>query len=68
MIVTIYKPNGTKERRPMGYGGGLCNKATAPYEAREIFGQTDKDPTPEALQEPAVQPESVDTHQKAGHS
>lgn len=64
MIITTYRPDGTKTRQPIGYGGGLCNKATEPYEKREVG--TVKDPTPEALQEPAVRHETTETHQKAG--
>lgn len=46
-IVTVYGADGKKTRRPIGYSGGQCNVATAPYEAREIHGQTKKDATAE---------------------
>jgi hypothetical protein len=55
MIVTTYKPDGTKERRPIGYGGGLCHEATRPYEKREVPGSVTKTPTAEACQEPAAE-------------
>ena len=48
MILTIYKPDGTFERRPIGYTGGTCNQATAPYERRDIRGSTNKQLTSEA--------------------
>jgi hypothetical protein len=51
-IKTTYLPDGTKKREPVGYGGGLCNEATAPYERRELGGK--KTPTAEADQPPAV--------------
>jgi hypothetical protein len=35
MIITIYRPDGTKERRPIGYTGGACDEATKPYEEAE---------------------------------
>lgn len=54
MIITVYKPDGTKERRPVGYGGGLCNTATLPYERREK-GRNTKTPTDEACLDPVVQ-------------
>jgi hypothetical protein len=54
-IVTTYKADGTKERRPQGYGGGLCHQATAPYEKREV--DTRKSPTDEADQDPVVRVE-----------
>jgi len=66
MIVTVYHANGKKERRPIGYGGGLCTVATAPYEVREITGQMKKTLTDEACLEPAVQTESVGTKQTVG--
>ena len=55
MVVTEYKPDGTKVRRPIGYKGGQCSKATEPYEAREIQGQTQKAPTPDAYECEPVQ-------------
>lgn len=55
MIVTIYHKDGRKERKPVGYGGGVCHQATAPYEKREIKGQMKLTPTPEAFQEPVVE-------------
>ncbi len=60
MIFTIYYPTGKKERIPVGYGGGLCHKATAPYEERDVPGSVVKTPTAEACQEPAV-PETAKT-------
>lgn len=66
MIISFYRKDGTKERRPVGYGGGLCSVATAPYEAREIPGQMRKTPTPEANMEPAVAPEKVAQKQSTG--
>jgi hypothetical protein len=64
MIVTIYNPDGTKLRQPVGYGGGVCHEATRPYERREIPGQTRKFPTEEACQEPAFRQE-VEQQQRA---
>lgn len=64
-IVTTYGKDGTKKREPRGYAGGQCNQATAPYEAREIGGQTHKTPTPEAnLPEPQVE---VEHQQQTGY-
>jgi hypothetical protein len=48
MIVTVYGKDGTKTRKPIGYAGAACAKATEPYEAREIAGQRKKSDTPEA--------------------
>ena len=48
MIVTIYKPDGTIERRPIGYAGGTCNVATAPYERRDVRGSMTKQMTSDA--------------------
>jgi hypothetical protein len=62
MIVTVYKPDGSKERRPVGYAGGACNEATAPYERREIGG--DKTPTADACLDPAVA--RAEEHQRLG--
>jgi hypothetical protein len=53
MLITIYKPDGTKERKAVGYAGGACHQATAPYEAREVPGAV-KTPTDEACLAPAV--------------
>lgn len=64
-IVTVYGADGVKTRRPVGYPGGLCQVATAPYEAREIGGQTKKTPTPEAY-EPVPESAVVETQQKIG--
>lgn len=47
MIITTYTPDGKKIRKPMGYAGGQCSQATAPYEEREIKGQTKKTLTDE---------------------
>lgn len=48
-IKTTYRPDGTMIKEPTGYGGGLCDAATRPYE--EAHGGTcAKTPTPEALQ------------------
>lgn len=52
MIITTYRPDGTKERRPVGYGGKLCHQATLPYEQREAPGTTKKTTTPEAFEDP----------------
>lgn len=54
-VITIFGSKGGKERRPVGYGGGLCDAATAPYEAREIPGQLTKTPTAEACEVPAAE-------------
>lgn len=54
MIITTYRPDGTKERRLVGYGGGLCQTASAPYERREAPGTTKKTPTAEAQCDPVV--------------
>lgn len=54
MIVTIYHPDGRKTRKPVGYGGGLCNVATAPYEKRDVPGTVTKVRTPEADEEPVA--------------
>ena len=54
MIFTIFFPDGRKERRPVGYGGGLCEKATAPYEKRDVPNAAQKSQTAEALEPPAV--------------
>jgi hypothetical protein len=62
MIITIYRPNGTKKRTPQGYGGGLCHQATKPYEKREVPGSVTLTPTYEAYQEPAV--EAVETSEQ----
>jgi hypothetical protein len=56
MIVTVYTADGKKSRKPVGYAGGLCNKATEPYERNEISGQVHKTPTAEAC---APEPEKV---------
>lgn len=61
MIVTIYKPDGTKERKAIGYTGGSCNQATAPYEAREAPGATVKTATDEACLAPAVTEQAAQT-------
>jgi hypothetical protein len=53
-IKTVYRTDGTKERTPVGYGGGLCHAAAKPYEKREANFRTDMTPTPEALQDPVV--------------
>lgn len=64
VIVTIYGKDGTKIRRPVGFLGGQCNRATLPYEAREITGQVKKRETPEAL---APEPgPAVEQQQKIG--
>lgn len=53
MIITVYGKDGKKTRKAIGYAGGACNLATAPYEAREIQGQTKKTITDEGcLPEP----------------
>lgn len=41
-IITTFKPDGTKTRRPVGTSGEQCNVATAPYEAFDIPGQVKK--------------------------
>ncbi len=51
MILTIFRPDGTKERRPIGYGGGKCHEATRPYEKRDV-GTITVTPTDEAHHEP----------------
>ena len=61
MILTIFRPDGTVERRPLGYSGGLCEQATAPYERKEVPGVAVKTPTQEAFEEPvkALEPEKL---------
>lgn len=59
MIITIYSSDGKKERRAVGYGGGLCHTATAPYEVREIPGQMRKQATGEACHPPVVEVEGT---------
>lgn len=56
MIITTYRPDGTKERKPIGYTGGACNIATAPYERLDVPGSVLKTPTGDACktQEVAV--------------
>lgn len=56
MIVTVYAKVGTKTRKAIGYAGGVCNKATEPYEQNELPGQMRKDPTAEAY---APEPEKI---------
>lgn len=51
-IMTIFRPDGSKQRRPVGYGGGLCHEATKPYEKRDVPGSITVTPTEEAGQEP----------------
>lgn len=63
MIITVYTPDGRKTRRPIGYGGELCHKATQPYEAREL--NTKKVATDEALNAPAATVQA-DEHIKLG--
>lgn len=48
MIITKYNADGTKERKAVGYAGGQCHQATAPYEAFEVPGTVKKTPTAEA--------------------
>lgn len=55
MIITIFRSNGTKERKPIGYGGGLCHEATKPYEKRDVPGSMKVTPTDEAYQEPDIE-------------
>lgn len=59
MIITVYGKDGAKERRPIGYAGGTCHVATAPYEKREVPGTVVKTPTAEAC-ELAEQPQTQD--------
>lgn len=66
MIVTIFKPNGEKVRRPVGYGGGLCHAATAPYDRYDVPGTIEITPTQEAYQEPAVESTAVEEQLKQG--
>ncbi len=49
MIVTTYGADGTKVRKPVGYAGKQCNKATEPYEARELGSK--KKPTDDMYRE-----------------
>ena len=64
MIIEIYNPDGTKERKPVGYAGGMCHVATAPYEKREVPGSMRIVPTDEACQQPTAQWESIQEKQK----
>jgi len=43
-VITVYGADGRKVRRPVGFRGASCHAATAPYEARELPGQTVKTP------------------------
>ena len=61
-IETLYKTDGTLVRAPQGFGGKLCHKATAPYEARQ--GATEKHDTPEA-NEPSILEAPPSYQQKA---
>jgi hypothetical protein len=54
MIITIFHTDGSKERRPLGYGGGLCHAATAPYEKYDVPGTITTTPTNEAYEQPVV--------------
>jgi len=63
MIVTVYGADGTKQRKPVGYVGKQCSKATEPYEVREIPGQMRKAPTAEAY---IPEPVSVEEKTKIG--
>lgn len=45
-IVTVYRPDGTMVKTPVGLGGDLCHKATEPYMKRQ--GHFESTPTPEA--------------------
>ena len=65
MIITIFHKDGRKERKPLGYGGGLCNEATLPYERYDLPGQVTKVVTGEACLPPA-DVERVATNQKVG--
>jgi hypothetical protein len=47
MILTIFRPDGSMERRAIGYAGGACDVATAPYEKYDMPGVT-RTPTHEA--------------------
>ncbi len=59
MIITHYSPDGVKKRETVGYGGGLCHQASAPYEAREATAAT-KTATAEACQAPASQAQTTE--------
>lgn len=52
-IKTVYRVDGSIQRQPVGYGGGLCHEATKPYEKRNL-GNIKKTPTDEACDPPAV--------------
>jgi hypothetical protein len=57
MIITTYNKDGTKLRKPVGYAGQDCQRATEPYERREFSGQVHKVLTDDAAREPASERE-----------
>lgn len=57
-IKTIYKPDGTMIKTPVGYGGTLCHAATAPYADRH-GGLGAVTPTAEALEPAYLAPDAA---------
>lgn len=55
-IRTVYKPDGSMVKEPIGYGGDLCHKAVAPYAASH-GGLGDITPTAEANDPPYLERE-----------
>lgn len=51
VIVTVYRPDGTMIKQPVGFGGQLCHVAAQPY-ARRQGGLGDVVPTAEAQDPP----------------
>ena len=61
MIITTYGKDGRKERHALGYKGGACQRATLPYERREVTGTMQKTLTGEAcLPEDITQAQNTD--------
>lgn len=62
-IITIYRADGTIEKKAEGFGGTLCKAATSPYAKRQNF-QFDT-PTSEAG-EPPVKIEQLERVRSGG--
>lgn len=58
MIMTTFKPDGSKVREPHGYAGGACNRATEPYERFDVPGTREKQLTAEACKPETVAQET----------
>lgn len=57
-IVTTFTPDGAKVRKPVGYTGGACNRATEPYERFDVPGTRDKVATADACRPEVVKTET----------